>query len=72
MSFTIRERCQKVAECVSNKGLATIESIAKVTGCSPLSICDGDTTYSEGAEAIPSYRIGPEVSTLVTYLLRNY
>ena len=38
MSFTIRERCRKVAECVSNKGLATIESIAKVTGLSKSSV----------------------------------
>ena len=38
MSLTIRERCRKVAECVNNKGLATIESIAKVTGLSKSSV----------------------------------
>ncbi|MBA3922123.1 MAG: sporulation transcriptional regulator SpoIIID [Nostocaceae cyanobacterium] len=38
MSLTIRERCRKVAEYVNNKGQATIESIAKVTGLSKSSV----------------------------------
>jgi hypothetical protein len=32
MSLSIRERCQKVAECIYTKGMRGLQSIANATG----------------------------------------
>ena len=56
MRLSIRQRCQKVAECIQNKGKQALKVLAKDTGLTISSVYRHQQALAEGAASLTARR----------------